>query len=58
MYSLLTYPLDVIKTNRILQTSLAKEGADSVPRELSVLYEKGAFSKGLFRGILPIMAVY
>jgi hypothetical protein len=57
MYGLLTYPLDVIKTNRILQTNLAKEGADSIPRELSVLYEKGAFSKGLFRGILPVFAI-
>ena len=57
MYGLLTYPLDVIKTNRILQTSLAKEGADSIPRELSVLYEKGAFAKGLYRGFLPVMAI-
>jgi hypothetical protein len=40
-FPLLTYPLDIIKTNRILQTSLAKEGAESIPREFLALYEKG-----------------
>jgi hypothetical protein len=43
MYAALTYPLDVIKTNRILQTSLAKEGGESLPRELATLFEKGGF---------------
>lgn len=52
MYSLLTYPLDIIKTNRILQTSLSKEGAESIPKEFTALYEKGGLSKGLFRGLL------
>jgi len=33
MYSVLTYPLDVIKTNRIIQSSLSKEGAESIPKE-------------------------
>ena len=42
-FALLTYPLDIIKTNRILQTSLSKEGGESLPRELSTLFEKGAF---------------
>ena len=41
MYSVLTYPLDIIKTNRILQTSLSKEGAESIPKEFTALYEKG-----------------
>lgn len=52
MYSFLTYPLDVIKTNRILQTNLSKEGADSIPRELSILFEKGQFQRGLYRGFV------
>lgn len=50
MYSVLSYPLDVIKTNRILHTSLAKEGADQIPREVLALYERGAFHQGLYRG--------
>ena len=52
MYALLTYPLDVIKTNRILQTSLSKEGQESIPRELVALYERGGFQRGAFRGFL------
>lgn len=52
MYSVLTYPLDIIKTNRILQTSLSREGAESIPKEFTALYEKGGLSKGLFRGFL------
>lgn len=50
MYAILTYPLDVIKTNRILQTSLSKEGADQIPREILALQEKGGLSRGLYRG--------
>jgi hypothetical protein len=51
-FPLLTYPLDIIKTNRILQTSLAKEGAESIPREFLALYEKGGLKTGLYRGFL------
>lgn len=51
MYALLTYPLDIIKTNRILQTSLSKEGAESIPKEFNALYEKGGLNRGLFRGL-------
>jgi Mitochondrial carrier protein len=51
-FPVLTYPLDIIKTNRILQTSLSKEGAESIPREFLALYEKGALSRGLYRGLL------
>ncbi len=51
MYAVLTYPLDIIKTNRILQSSLSKEGAESIPKEFSVLYEKGGLQRGLFRGL-------
>ena len=41
MYSLITYPLDVIKTNRILASSLSKEGGETIPKEFVVLFEKG-----------------
>ncbi len=41
----------MIKTNRILQTSLSKEGAESIPKEFVALYEKGALKHGLFRGL-------
>lgn len=51
MYSILTYPLDVIKTNRIIQSSLSKEGAESIPKEFQILYEKGGLGRGLFRGL-------
>ena len=52
MYALLTYPMQVVTTNRILQTSFAKEGGDSLPREMATLYEKGHFQRGVFRGFL------
>ncbi len=36
----LNYPLDVIKTNRILQMPLLEEGAKkSIPREYIALYK-------------------
>jgi hypothetical protein len=57
MYPFLTYPLDVIKTNRILQTSFAKEGAESIPKELTALYEKGHLKNGLFRGAMVGLAL-
>jgi len=50
MFAYITYPLDVIKTNRILQTSLAKEGAERIPREILSLQERGNVYNGLFRG--------
>ena len=49
-YQFLTYPLDVIKTNRIVQSSLAKEGVESVPREFMALYDKGGLQLGAMRG--------
>jgi hypothetical protein len=55
----LTYPLDIIKTNRIIQSSLSKEGAESIPKEFQVLYEKGGLNRGLFRGLfIGFLSVY
>jgi hypothetical protein len=56
MFAFLTYPLDIIKTNRILQTSLAKEGAERIPREILSLQEKGNLQNGLYRGFLATLA--
>lgn len=50
LYQVLTYPLDVIKTNRILETSLAKQGVESTLREYVGLFDKGGFQLGLMRG--------
>ena len=56
------YPLDVVKTNRIVNSSLAKEGVESVPRELMALHAKGGLATGsLFRGAsmsIGLAAVY
>ena len=52
MFALLTYPMDVIKTNRILQTTLSRENGESLNREFLSLYEKGGLQKGLYRGFL------
>lgn len=52
MYTFLAYPLDVIKTNRILLTSFSKKGGESIPKELVALYERGPFYKELYRGFL------
>jgi len=31
---------------------LSKEGAESIPKEFTALYEKGGLNRGLFRGLL------
>lgn len=55
MYQLLTYPLDVIKTNRIVGTPLAKEAGEAIPKEFMTLSEVGGLRGGLFRGFVPFM---
>jgi hypothetical protein len=52
MYGVLTYPLDVIKVNRIVQSSFARENGENLPRELVSLYERGLIEKGLYRGFV------
>ena len=42
MYRFLTYPLDVIKTNRIVGTQAVKDAGENLPREFVSLYERGA----------------
>lgn len=53
MYPLITYPFDVIKTNRIVGSAFAKEATENLPREFIALHERGQLSSGLFRGLLP-----
>jgi hypothetical protein len=50
MFTLLAYPLDVIKTNRLLDTSFAKKTGGNLSQELNVLYERGGLSRGFYRG--------
>tara|TARA_B110000305_G_C19167368_1_gene505522 strand:+ start:94 stop:330 length:237 start_codon:yes stop_codon:yes gene_type:complete len=57
MMQFLLYPLDVIKTNRIVESNLAKEGVESVPREFFALYEKGGLQSGAMRGFLMAIAL-
>lgn len=57
MYQFIFYPLDVIKTNRIVQSNLSKEGVESVPREFSALYNKGGLQMGAMRGFSVAFAV-
>ena len=52
-FALFAYPLDVIKTNRIVQTPLFKQAGENLPREAAALYERGAFKNGFYRGLLP-----
>ena len=54
---MLAYPLDIIKTNRILQTPLAREGAERIPREILSLQERGNLYRGLYRGYM-LAAIY
>ena len=56
MITAFTYPFDVIKTNRILQTSFAKETGSSIPREFSSLVSRGGVTQGLYRGMLMYFA--
>jgi len=54
MYAFLTYPLDVIKTNRIVGSQLTREAGENLPRELVSVYERGAMQTGFYRGLAPI----
>ena len=51
MLHLLTYPLDVMKTNRILQTNLALECEEFAPKEIVALFERGGLRHGAMRGL-------
>ena len=56
MFTCLTYPLQVISTNRIVGSSLTKEAGENLPKEFLKLYERGEMKRGLFRGFLPTLA--
>jgi len=56
-YSFFAYPLDVIKANRIVSSPLAKEAGENLPRELVALYERGALSRGFYRGLVPMIPI-
>ncbi len=54
---LITYPLDVIKTNRILDTTLAKESKGCICTEFKMLMTKCNLQNGPFRGALAYCAI-
>lgn len=57
MYHYLAYPFDVAKTNRILNSGFNKECGENLGKELVVMYERGQFRNGAFRGVLPLAAM-
>ena len=57
MYQFIAYPLDVVKTNRILGTQISKEAGENLPREMVALYESGALQSGMYRGLATGLAL-
>ena len=57
MYQFIAYPLDVVKTNRILGTQISKEAGENLPREMVALYERGALQSGMYRGFATGLAL-
>ena len=57
LYHLLTYPLDVIKTNRILDSKLTTPSMATVLKEAVEIFDKGGLQKGLMRGMLMSFAI-
>ena len=51
MYQFIAYPLDVVKTNRIIGSQLSREAGENLPREMVALYERGALQTGMYRGL-------
>ena len=47
-------PLDVVKTNRIIGSEISRQAGESLPRELTAIFERGAFKNGMYRGLLPM----
>lgn len=47
-------PLDVVKTNRIIGAEISRQAGESLPRELTAIFERGAFWNGMYRGLLPM----
>ena len=57
-YPLIAYPLEVVKTNRIIGMQTATlESTEELSRDLLKLAERKHLSHGLFRGALPILPI-
>ena len=48
--------LNVVTTNRMVQNEFSKTAGDNIANEMALLWERGAFRNGLFRGIAPVVA--
>ena len=57
MYQFIAYPLDVVKTNRIVGSQITKEAGENLPREMLALYERGALQSGMYRGLATGLAL-
>lgn len=57
MFSIYGNAFDVIKTNRIVQSEFSKTAGDNLTNEVALLWERGAFRQGLFRGLAPMLAI-
>ena len=57
MYQYIAYPLEVAKTNRILNTNFNKECSENLGKELVAMYERGSFRNGAYRGMLPLFGI-
>ena len=49
--------LNVIGTNRIVQNEFSQTAGENIANEMALLWERGAFRNGLFRGLSPLLAL-
>ena len=55
-FPLIAYPLEVVKTNRIVAMQNATlESTEELSRDLLKLAERGSLKTGMFRGLLPLI---
>ena len=52
VYEVIMYPMNVISTNRIMQTTLARDSGENLNNELRRLMQVNTLGSGLFRGLL------
>ena len=58
VFPLIAYPLEVVKTNRIVQMqSQSINATEELSRDLLKLAERTSLKEGLFRGALPILPI-
>ena len=48
--------LNVVATNRIVQNEFSQTAGENIANEVSLLWERGSFRHGIFRGLAPVFA--